>query len=55
MTFWVDLSWLAEAHQAAFSLPLLDRKGGENKIKKLVGGGKDTEIFCQLPSWAKQT
>lgn len=49
---WVDLSQLPDAYPAALSLPLLDRTGGEEKKKKLVGKGKDAEISYQLPSQA---
>ena len=34
--WWVKLGWLPYVHQAALSLPLLNRTGRENKIKKLA-------------------
>lgn len=36
--WWVDLGWLPDIHLDAFSPPLLNWTGGENKIKKLLKG-----------------
>jgi len=33
--WWVELTWLPDAHPAALSLPLLNRVGGKNKMGKL--------------------
>lgn len=49
-----DFDWLPDAHQAAFSLPLLKRTGGENQMKKLVRWDTDREIVHRLLSWAKE-
>lgn len=64
-TFWhkwqnhlwmVDLDWLSDAHQPVLSLHLLNRRGRDIKVKKLMGWDKDKEIiYRQLLSWAKQT
>ena len=53
--YWVDVGWLPGAHQAALSLPLFNKTGRENTMKKLVGQDKDKEITPQLLSQAKQT
>lgn len=37
--WWVDLDWLPATHPAAPSLPLLNRKGGNNMMEKLVSQG----------------
>ena len=52
--WWADLGWLPGAHPAALSLALISRTRRENKIKKVVGKGKDREITYQLSSQAKQ-
>lgn len=52
---WVDLGMLPDPHPAALSFPLLNKTGGENKMKKLIGQGKDQKIIYQLLSLAKHT
>jgi len=48
------LGWLPDAH-SLFLKPLLNKAGGENKVKRLMGQDKDREIKYQVPSPAKQT
>lgn len=49
----VNFVWLPSAHKAA--LPFPKGQGVKNKVKKLMGHGKDGEITHQLLSQAKQT
>lgn len=42
---WVGLGWLPDPHPAALSFPLLNKTGGENKMKKLIVQGKDQKII----------
>jgi len=44
------LGLLPDTHPVTLSLPVLNRAGGENEMKKLVGPDKDREIIYQLPS-----
>ena len=48
---WVDLGWLPGAHPASLSLPVINRTGEGNKMKK--SEGKDGEITYQLPLQAE--
>jgi len=43
---WLDFGWLSVAHPAAHLLPFFSRRGGENKMRKLM----DREITHQLLS-----
>lgn len=50
----VELCWLPDTYPAALSLPYLNRTGGENKVKKLMGRDKVREITWQSLSWANR-
>lgn len=52
--FVVHWPLLAVRPPSSCSLPILDRAGEENKMKNLVGWGKDKDITYQLPSQAKK-
>jgi len=46
VVWWADFG----AHQAALSLPLLNRTEGENVMKKPVNQDKDRDVTHQLTS-----
>jgi len=48
--WWVDLGQLPDPHPAALSL---SRTGGENTMRKVMGGDKGRETTHQLLSWAR--
>lgn len=51
--WWVDLGYGPNTHPAARSLPLWNRTGRENCVKKLMGQHNDREIAYQLPPRGK--
>jgi len=46
---WIDLGWLPDAHPAALSLPLLNRPGRENTLKKLLKMDKEINALSCRP------
>lgn len=47
----VDLGLLADTHLAALSVPLLNKREGENAMEELMSADNDKDTTYQLPPW----